>query len=286
MVSQGADNSALAAAKARIAELETEIVRLSARDSLVASLLTLPALRAQLELDVQRAHRYSRPLAVAILDIDHFRRLNVARGYTAGDLVLAAVGRLLAAGTRAHDLVARAGGDELSSCFPKPSSTRRSACSSGRPRPGAARGGGPGGDSGLRRPRGAAIGRERGRRARPRPACPGGGPRRGRRPDPGQQADRARGPYGGRGGHRHDRGDRGARPGAEERDNYTGEHSDSVVDLMAASPRRWASRRTRSRRSAARRCCTTSARSGSPTRSSTRPARSTRRSGRSCASTR
>ena len=127
----GLTTAALAAAKARIAELETEIARLSARDSLVASLLTLPALRAQLELDVQRAHRYSRPLAVAILDIDHFRRLNVARGYAAGDLVLAAVGRLLAAGTRAHDLVAAPGATSSSSCFPKPSSTRRCGCSSG-----------------------------------------------------------------------------------------------------------------------------------------------------------
>ena len=119
MLSRGVDTAALAAAKARIAELETEIARLSARDPLVANLLTLPALRAQLELDVQRAHRYSRPLAVAILDIDHFRRLNVARGYSAGDLVLAAVGRLLAAKTRAHDLVARAGGDEFVLLLPE-----------------------------------------------------------------------------------------------------------------------------------------------------------------------
>ena len=119
MLSRGVDTATLAAAKARIAELETEIARLSARDPLVANLLTLPALRAQLELDVQRAHRYSRPLAVAILDIDHFRRLNVTRGYAAGDLVLAAVGRLLAANTRAHDLVARAGGDEFVLLLPE-----------------------------------------------------------------------------------------------------------------------------------------------------------------------
>jgi diguanylate cyclase (GGDEF)-like protein len=119
VLSRGADNSALAAAKARVAELETEIARLSARDPLVSSLLTLPALRAQLELDVQRAHRYSRQLAVAILDIDHFRRLNVARGYAAGDLVLAAVGRLLVSSTRAHDLIARAGGDEFVLLLPE-----------------------------------------------------------------------------------------------------------------------------------------------------------------------
>jgi diguanylate cyclase (GGDEF)-like protein len=120
VLSRGAENSAqLAAARARIAELETEIARLSARDPLVSSLLTLTAFRAQLELDVQRAHRYSRPLALAILDIDHFRRLNMARGYGTGDLVLAGVGRLLTESTRAHDLVCRAGGDEFVLLFPE-----------------------------------------------------------------------------------------------------------------------------------------------------------------------
>ena len=81
VLSRGGDNSAqLAAARARIAELETEIARLSARDPLVPTLLTLPAFRAQVELDVQRAQRYSRPLSLAVLDIDDFRRLNMARG--------------------------------------------------------------------------------------------------------------------------------------------------------------------------------------------------------------
>jgi diguanylate cyclase (GGDEF)-like protein len=114
------DNSAqLSAARARIAELETELARMSARDPLVSSLLTLSAFRAQLMLDVQRAHRYGRPLAVAVLDIDRFRWLNVAHGYGAGDLVLAAVGQLLADSTRAHDLVCRTGGDEFIVLLPE-----------------------------------------------------------------------------------------------------------------------------------------------------------------------
>jgi diguanylate cyclase (GGDEF)-like protein len=122
VLSRGVDNSAqLAAARARIAELETEIARLSARDPLVSTLLTLGAFRAQLELDVQRAHRYSRPLALAVLDIDRFRRLNIARGYRAGDTVLVAVGQLLAASTRAHDLACRAGGDEFLLLLPETS---------------------------------------------------------------------------------------------------------------------------------------------------------------------
>jgi diguanylate cyclase (GGDEF)-like protein/putative nucleotidyltransferase with HDIG domain len=120
VLSRGAENSAqLAAARARISELESEIARLAARDPLVSSLLTLPAFRAQLELDVKRAERYHRPLAVAVIDIDHFRRLNMSRGYATGDAVLAGVGELLAANTRAHDLACRSGGDEFIMLFPE-----------------------------------------------------------------------------------------------------------------------------------------------------------------------
>jgi diguanylate cyclase (GGDEF)-like protein len=122
VLSRGADNSAqLAAARARIAELETELARLAARDPLVSTLLTLGAFRTQLELDVQRAHRYSRPLALAVVDIDRFRRLNTSRGYRAGDIVLMAVGRYLAGSTRAHDLACRAGGDEFLLLLPETS---------------------------------------------------------------------------------------------------------------------------------------------------------------------
>ena len=67
--------------------------------------------------------------------------------------------------------------------------------------------------------------------------------------------------------------------------SYTGEHSESVVDLTERVAEALGARRgTRSRTSAPPRCCTTSARSASPTRSFTSPARSTNRSGRSCAS--
>jgi diguanylate cyclase (GGDEF)-like protein len=120
VLSRGGDNAAqLAAARARIAELETELARVSARDPLVSTLLTLSAFRAQLELDVQRAKRYGRPLTLAALDIDRFRNLNATHGYGAGDMVLAAAGKLLASSTRAHDLVCRSGGDEFLLLMPE-----------------------------------------------------------------------------------------------------------------------------------------------------------------------
>src|SRR5689334_21124696 len=81
----------LAEARRRISELEAEVAKSASRDSLTDALLTLRTFRAQLELDVQRAHRYQRPLSVLIIDIDGFRSINLEHGYGAGDAVLVAV---------------------------------------------------------------------------------------------------------------------------------------------------------------------------------------------------
>ncbi len=111
----------LEAANRRITELTAENARLRARDPLVTRLLTLAAFRVQLDMDVSRAHRHGRPLTVAVLDIDRFRYLNMTRGYTAGDAALAAVGSLLAQRTRAHDLACRCGADEFAVMLPETS---------------------------------------------------------------------------------------------------------------------------------------------------------------------
>jgi diguanylate cyclase (GGDEF)-like protein len=113
----------LAAARQRIGELEEELTRRCQRDPLIPSLLSLGAFRTQLELDVARAHRYERPLAVALLDIDRFRHLNLEEGYAVGDAVLVAVGRLIAQRTRVHDLACRMGGDEFGFLLPETAAT-------------------------------------------------------------------------------------------------------------------------------------------------------------------
>jgi two-component system cell cycle response regulator len=58
------------------------------------------------------------PLALMMLDIDHFKVINDTHGHATGDLVLAEVARLLRENLRAVDLIARVGGEELLVAMP------------------------------------------------------------------------------------------------------------------------------------------------------------------------
>lgn len=53
------------------------------------------------------------PLALVMLDIDHFKGVNDRFGHGVGDQVLAVLGQLLRDATRAQDLIARVGGEEF-----------------------------------------------------------------------------------------------------------------------------------------------------------------------------
>ncbi len=65
------------------------------------------------------AARYKRPLAVILVDVDDFKRINDERGHAAGDSVLVAAAKVLMNSTRASDMVARYGGDEFAVLAPE-----------------------------------------------------------------------------------------------------------------------------------------------------------------------
>jgi diguanylate cyclase (GGDEF)-like protein len=71
--------------------------------------------------ELVRARRYQHPLAVAIVDIDHFKRVNDTWGHDAGDSALRRVSQHLRRGMRRTDTVARYGGEEFALIFPETS---------------------------------------------------------------------------------------------------------------------------------------------------------------------
>ena len=63
--------------------------------------------------EVQRPRRYSAPLSVMFIDVDHFKQLNDTLGHDTGDQVLKSIGALLRRHVRESDYVIRWGGDEF-----------------------------------------------------------------------------------------------------------------------------------------------------------------------------
>ncbi|UVW27376.1 diguanylate cyclase domain-containing protein [Massilia sp. H6] len=62
---------------------------------------------------LDRARRSGKPLALAYLDIDHFKKINDTHGHGVGDEVLKEFARRLGAGVRVTDTAARLSGDEF-----------------------------------------------------------------------------------------------------------------------------------------------------------------------------
>ncbi len=69
--------------------------------------------------EIKRSERHARPLALLLLDVDHFKEVNDTHGHMTGDAVLREVSRLLVESSRAEDIVARYGGEEFAMILPE-----------------------------------------------------------------------------------------------------------------------------------------------------------------------
>jgi diguanylate cyclase (GGDEF)-like protein len=70
-------------------------------------------------LELERARRHGRPLTVAYVDCDDFKRVNDRLGHAEGDALLVTVAQTLRGATRVVDAVARLGGDEFGLILPE-----------------------------------------------------------------------------------------------------------------------------------------------------------------------
>lgn len=97
--------------------LNRRLEELSVTDSLTG-LRNVRYFHTRLEEAVAESRRADEPLAIAILDLDHFKRVNDEFGHVAGDEVLASVARAIAAATRRGETEARVGGEEFALLLP------------------------------------------------------------------------------------------------------------------------------------------------------------------------
>lgn len=67
----------------------------------------------------KRTRRYSQPLSIAMVDVDHFKRLNDVYGHVVGDAVLRQIARFLKAQLRETDHLIRYGGEEFAVVMPE-----------------------------------------------------------------------------------------------------------------------------------------------------------------------
>jgi diguanylate cyclase (GGDEF)-like protein len=85
----------------------------SARTDPLTGLANRRRLEEDTAVEIARARRNGRPLTMAVVDLDDFKKVNDSLGHAAGDRLLRALAAALTASRRAGDVVARIGGDEF-----------------------------------------------------------------------------------------------------------------------------------------------------------------------------
>lgn len=94
------------------------LARLSRTDDLT-ELANRRRFDEMLATEIARVVRYGRPLTLVLLDLDHFKAVNDTFGHAEGDRVLRRVAHVMQATSRANDLAARLGGEELAMLLPE-----------------------------------------------------------------------------------------------------------------------------------------------------------------------
>jgi diguanylate cyclase (GGDEF)-like protein len=100
------------------AALHETVERQAVTDELTG-LANVRAFQTILEREIERARRFNTPLALVMLDLDHFKQINDEYGHQQGDEGLALVADVLRDFSRDIDAPARYGGEELAVILPQ-----------------------------------------------------------------------------------------------------------------------------------------------------------------------
>jgi diguanylate cyclase (GGDEF)-like protein len=104
--------------------LSSELVAIVEAQSLhdhVSGALNRRGIDQRLALELIRAERNGYQLAIALIDIDHFKQINDTAGHAAGDAALRQVVEVISARLRSYDFFGRFGGDEFLLVLPQTS---------------------------------------------------------------------------------------------------------------------------------------------------------------------
>ncbi|MFN7197589.1 MAG: GGDEF domain-containing protein, partial [Hylemonella sp.] len=95
-----------------------ELEYLATRDALTGA-RTRPVLLQACRQELARCRRHGRSMALLVMDVDHFKRVNDQHGHQMGDRVLVDVVARVSSLLRLSDLLARFGGEEFVLLLPE-----------------------------------------------------------------------------------------------------------------------------------------------------------------------
>lgn len=105
------DTHLIAAVRVRV-ERARQLEQLITRDSLTG-LLKHASIKDAADVEILRGQRHQTPVCIAMLDIDHFKKVNDNYGHAIGDMVISSVATLLRQRLRQSDIIGRYGGEEF-----------------------------------------------------------------------------------------------------------------------------------------------------------------------------
>jgi diguanylate cyclase len=107
-------------AEKKINDLTTKLDYISeaAHQDFLTGALNRRGMDAALVQEFERADRHGTPLSLAMMDIDHFKKINDTLGHSAGDVALAHLAKVVKSVIRSTDVLARYGGEEFTIILP------------------------------------------------------------------------------------------------------------------------------------------------------------------------